>query len=401
MPSSKTDYIADDIASIQRIDAVPAILEVICRTTGMGFAAVARVTEERWIACAVRDEIAFGLKAGGELQLETTICSEIRFQQEPIVIDHVSANPRWRDHHTPKLYGFESYISLPIFRADKSMWGTLCAIDPKPAHVERPEIINMFRLFGDLIGSHLDTQDRLAASEAALLSERQAAELREQFIAVLGHDLRNPLAAIDAGVRLLERPGGEAQAAMVRASMRSSVGRMTELIANVLDLARARLGGGLQLNRALGANLEPALEHVVAELRSGQPDRKIETEFSLAQPVPADAARIGQMLSNLVANALTHGDSAAPVKVRAAATPEAFELSVSNTGAPIPPETMERLFQPFFRAGVARPGDGLGLGLYIASEIARAHGGELNASSTADETRFTFRMPLGGLAPTT
>ena len=200
--------IAEDVANIQRIGAVPSILEVICRTTGMGFAAVARVTEDRWIACAVRDEIDFGMKPGGELQLETTICNEIRMDGKPVVFDCASENAVYRDHHTTRLYSLESYISMPIFRADQSFWGTLCAIDPRPANVERPEIVNMFRLFGDLIATHLDTQEKLAASEAALLSEREAAELREQFIAVLGHDLRNPLAAIDAGVRLLERRAG-------------------------------------------------------------------------------------------------------------------------------------------------------------------------------------------------
>ena len=154
---------------------------------------------------------------------------------------------------------------------------------------------------------------------------------------------------------------------MIHASMRDSVGRMKELIANVLDLARARLGGGLQLNRAPAVNLAPTLQHVVEELRAAYPEREIGTAFSLDLPVPVDASRIAQMLSNLLANALVHGDNSAPVHVRAAATPQSFELSVANAGAQIPPETMARLFQPFFRSGQSRPMDGLGLGLYISS----------------------------------
>src|SRR3712207_4169212 len=101
---------ADDLAVVASIEAVPTILEVVCRTTGMGFSAVARVTEDRWIACAVRDEIAFGLQPGGELQVATTICDEIRDSGQPVVIDHVAADETFCSHPTPKTYGFQSYI---------------------------------------------------------------------------------------------------------------------------------------------------------------------------------------------------------------------------------------------------------------------------------------------------
>src|SRR5580698_7095351 len=103
-----------DIAAVNRIEAVPTILEVVCRITGMRFAAVARVTEDRWIACSVRDEIAFGLVPGGELKVETTICDEIRNNRQAVVIDHVADNPVFSSHHTPAMYGFQSYISMPI-----------------------------------------------------------------------------------------------------------------------------------------------------------------------------------------------------------------------------------------------------------------------------------------------
>jgi hypothetical protein len=87
---------------------------MVCRTTGMRFAAVARVTEDRWIACSVLDEIDFGLKPGGELKVETTICNEIRQSREPVIINHVAEDEAWCAHATPALYGFQSYISVPI-----------------------------------------------------------------------------------------------------------------------------------------------------------------------------------------------------------------------------------------------------------------------------------------------
>jgi len=383
-----------DVAAVQRIDAVPRILEVVCRITGMGFAAVARVTEDRWIACAVRDDIQFGLQPGGELKVETTICNEIRQSRQPVVIDHVAQDEAYCGHPTPAMYGFQSYISMPVILADGTFFGTLCAIDPRPARVKTPETVGMFKLFAELIAFHLDASERLASSEASLLDERQASELREQFIAVLGHDLRNPLASIDAGAKLLLKTPLNEKALGIVAMMQSSVTRMSGLIRDVLDLARGRLGGGLLLNRDATKPLGPVLRLVVDELRSTWPERVIETQFALAEPVTCDHTRVAQLCSNLLGNALTYGARDVPIIVRARTEGEAFELSVSNGGDPIPPVAMERLFQPFTRGAVRPEQQGLGLGLYIASEIARAHNGTLKVASSAAETRFTFRMPL-------
>ncbi len=383
-----------DVDAVARIPAVPTILEVICRMTGMGFAAVARVTETRWIACSVRDEIAFGLKPGGELKLETTICSEIRANREPVVIDHVETDPAFRDHNTPAMYGFQSYISMPIILPDGSMFGTLCALDPKPARLQNSETRGMFKLFADLIAFHLDTHLRLAAAEQLLLTEREGSELREQFIAVLGHDLRNPLAAMEAGTRLLRKTPLDGQALSIVAQMQSSALRMSQLIDNVLDFARGRLGGGFHLQRNAAVDLTPLLSQVAAELAAASPGRRIETDFAPCGGVACDPVRIGQLFSNLLGNALAHGSAETPVRARAATDGETFELSVSNAGEPIPAEAMKKLFQPFFRASVRESQQGLGLGLFIAHEIAKAHQGTLSVASSPLETTFTFRMPL-------
>jgi signal transduction histidine kinase len=392
--TTAAEPVASDVAAIDRIRAVPTILEVVCRSTGMGFAAVARVTDSRWMACAVRDEIAFGLKPGGELKLETTICHEIRQSGRLVVIDHVAEDEAWARHHTPAQYGFQSYISVPIVMPDGTFFGTLCAIDPRPAQVNRPEIVAMFKLFAELIAHHLDTGQRLAASEAAISAERRDSELREQFIAVLGHDLRNPLASIDAGTKLLRREPQTEKAERILAMLQSSVARMTELIDNVLDLARSRLGGGIALDGLKETTLAPVIEQVIGELRAAAPDRAIEADLALPRPIRCDAARVGQLLSNLLANALAHGDPAFPVRVRAQTRDGHFELSVANRGEPIPPAIVERLFQPFFRIEDRPSRQGLGLGLYIAHEIARGHGGSIDVRSTAEETCFTFRMKL-------
>ena len=117
------------------------MLEVICRSTGMGFAAVARVTADRWIVCQLIDKIEFGLKPGDELKIKTTICDEIRENNLAVYIDCVAEAPMWQLHPTPILYGFQSYVSVPVYRPDGSFFGTLCAIDPDPHAVSSAESV--------------------------------------------------------------------------------------------------------------------------------------------------------------------------------------------------------------------------------------------------------------------
>jgi signal transduction histidine kinase len=389
---------AADIDAVAGIKAVPTILEVVCEATGMGFAAIARVTEDRWIACGVRDGIAFGLQPGGELRVETTICHEIRQSRQAVIIDNVVEDGAYCGHPTPARYGFQSYISVPIILTDGSFFGTLCAIDPHPVRLNTPKTIGMFTLFAELIAFHLDANAQLAASKATLSDERTTAELREQFIAVLGHDLRNPLAAIGAGVEIiLGRPLDEKASRMV-AVIQKSVARIASLIDDVMDFARGRLGSGVPVEWTKEP-LKPVLEQVVAEAGASFPDRAIQTEIAFDDPVVCDQGRVGQLLSNLLGNALTYGSADEPIWVRAAVDGLVFELSVANAGNPIPPAAMERLFQPFTRGAVRPSQQGLGLGLFIASEVARAHGGTLTVNSSPGETRFTFRMPLAKALP--
>lgn len=230
-------------------------------------------------------------------------------------------------------------------------------------------------------------------AEAAVANERADAELREQFIAVLGHDLRNPLASISSGIHMLDKESFTARGKKVVALMAGSVFRASGLIDNVLDFARGRLGGGIALTRNTNEPLEPVLRQVVAELRSVTPGREIAAHYVLDEPVSCDHIRVGQLLSNLLGNALSHGAKDQPVRIEAATTDDELTIAVSNGGEPIPPDAIERLFQPFFR-GHDRVRQGLGLGLHIASEIARAHDGTLVARSDTIATTFIFTMPL-------
>lgn len=240
-------------------------------------------------------------------------------------------------------------------------------------------------------------EQALASREAVaigrLTDEQEASELREQFIAVLGHDLRNPLASIVGAARLLRREGQSEKALKVLEMMEASVDRMAGLIDDVMDFARGRLGSGIGLNRTIVA-LEPVLRHVVEELQANHPSRDFICEFDLSEAVSVDPGRISQLVSNLLGNALTHGDPKAPVRMGASVRAGRLQVWIANAGPAIPAKAMERLFQPFFRGEVRASQQGLGLGLHIASEIARAHGGTLTVASDDSETRFTFDAPL-------
>jgi signal transduction histidine kinase len=160
-----------------------------------------------------------------------------------------------------------------------------------------------------------------------------------------------------------------------------------------MEFSRVRLGNGLPLTRSSNEPLEPVLRSVIAEFKATNPRAPLETTFRIMAPVNCDRHRIAQLLSNLLDNALNHGDADRPVRVRAIAESGTFEISVTNEGKPIAAADMEFIFQPFHRSTAGRHGIGLGLGLYIAHEIAVAHGGVLIAESNERETRFTFRMP--------
>jgi len=390
MDNLRPDIIAD-INSIQNIPAIPNILSVICKTTGMGFAAVARVTSERWIACSIHDEINFGLKPGGELVLETTICNEIRQTTEPVIINHVSEDPTFCDHHTPKMYGFQSYISIPIYRRDGDFFGTLCAIDPRPAAFDREHILEMFNLYADLISFYLNAVQQVDSSQLELAEERKTAELRDQFIAILGHDLRNPLGAISSSAQLMMKMQSDEKLLKLARIIKNSAFRMNGLIENVLDFARGRLGEGIMLERR-AEYIQEALQQVVTELQTSSPDAQITFQSDLAEPVYCDVRRISQLFSNLLGNALTHGDKSAGIEVEATSKDGLFLLSVRNKAGKISEIALKQLFQPFSRGKVMKGQQGLGLGLYIASEIALAHGGTLAVDSTDDHITFTLRL---------
>lgn len=387
-----------DIEMLSSSDLVGTILETVMLAANMRFAAVARVTEDRWVACRTVDEVDFGLAPGDEIEIRSTFCQSVRVTRQKVLFNDVATDEVYRNHPIAAKFGIVSYASIPIHRSDGSFFGTLCAIDTVPRDVKHPRAVAMLEMFADLIGRSLETEERLEAQEAHVAHEREMARIQEEFVAVLGHDLRNPVAAFDAGLRLLAKEPQTDKARDLLPLMRASVHRMSDLIGNIMLHAKNRLGGGIRVNAEPDAPLSQAITHVVGEIRSAFPEREIALDLSITRPVHCDAARVAQAVSNLVSNAVQHGQEGAPIAVRAVTDAQGVTVCVANQGEALPEEMRQQLFQPFQR-GNRESGGGLGLGLYIAGSIADAHGGRIEVDCADGTTTFTIALP-DPVAPT-
>jgi len=381
------------VREVQDIGAVGQILETVAALTGLGFVAVAHVTEHSWTTCAVLDKLGFGLKVGDGLDVTTTLCDEVRATASTIVIDHVRESDQYRDHPTPRIYGFQSYFSIPIFRPDGAYFGTLCGLDPQPAQLSAPATVSTLQLFAELISKQLEVERVHAMARSDLLTERETAELREQFIAVLGHDLRTPLGAIQNGVDLLRLKHPDVHALPLLQRMQRSVGRMSALVDDVVDFTRGRMGGGIALAMRHEDALAAPFGQVIDELRELHPEQAIVSRIAPDLRLECDAGRLSQLLSNLLKNAIVHGDHRVPILVTIGVEEGRFHIAVRNGGGGLSPELVAQLFKPFWRAPSSGAHEGLGLGLYIVSEIARSHGGVMAVTTHDSQVTFTFSMP--------
>jgi sigma-B regulation protein RsbU (phosphoserine phosphatase) len=255
-------------------------------------------------------------------------------------------------------------------------WGVLRADDAG-------EPVDLIGVLQDVTESHAQ---RRAAEDRALFAE--------QTLGIVGHDLRNPLSAIQMSAEVLatRRLEPETQRAVVD-RIRSSTRRANRLIADLLDFTRARNGKMLTVARA-PVDGHAIARDIVAELSAAHPARALTHEPLADGRLDADGDRIAQALGNLIANALTYGLPESPVTVRTIGLDAVVRFEVHNQGKPIPPERRPRLFEPMTRGQDAGDLRSVGLGLYIVREIALAHGGSADCVSGAEQgTSFHFDLP--------
>ncbi len=217
---------------------------------------------------------------------------------------------------------------------------------------------------------------------------------RDQFLAVLGHDLRNPLSAILMSAAHMTAWGDKS--AKVAARIFSSAERMQRMVNDLLDLTRTRLGSGIPI-APQSMDLEGMCREMLAEFQAFHPDRRLEFHSEGDLRGKWDSDRLAQVLSNLVGNALQHGEQGRPILVVGRGEAEEVVIQVHNEGTPIPPALLSNIFEPMARparGGEDKRSTSLGLGLHIAREIVLAHGGTVSVTSTGGEgTTFSVRLP--------
>jgi two-component system sensor histidine kinase/response regulator len=227
-----------------------------------------------------------------------------------------------------------------------------------------------------------------------LREKTETLRLNEMLTAVLSHDLRSPLNAVLTSALLIQRRSTEEPVKQTADRILSSGRRMSRMIEDMLDMARARLAGGIPLKRE-PADLGALVDRVVSEVQAAYPERRIEVVQAGDRGGNWDGERLAQVASNLLGNALQHGDASGVVRVTVDGTRSAaVVITVENSGT-IPSDLLPQLFDPF-RGARRQTGrtEGLGLGLYIVQQVVIAHGGSVDVQSGNDNrTAFVVRVP--------
>lgn len=240
-----------------------------------------------------------------------------------------------------------------------------------------------------------------ALAESVARYERLVKESQNMFMAILGHDLRNPLGTLTTGASFVMQANDiPPKYVLVATRMFNSGKRMSKLINDLIDFTRTHLGRGIPIRPRTGC-IAAVCEEVVGELRTFHPERSIDLHAPLGIEAVFDDGRIAQMLSNLIGNAVQYGSVGAPVKVAVGEDGGDIVISVNNLGPAIPPEKLPCIFDPLVRIAASTSSDdaertSLGIGLFISREIVKAHGGTMCVESNGERgTTFTVTMPRG------
>jgi len=429
-----------DVTNIQNISIVPTLLNVICQTTGMGFAAVARVTEDRWITCSVQDNVSFGLKPGDELEVKTTICHEIRQSHKAVIIDNVNEDEEFSNHHTPAIYGLQSYISVPIIRKDGSFFGTLCAIDPKPNTLKIFKVREMFNLFAELISFHLTSIEEAVKNETILKekttllektegekqqAERQKSDIEKKLIEknislekmnseleafnyISSHDLQEPLRKIQLFTDIIERD--EIQNLSDKGlkafyKIRSSAFRMQNLINDLLIYSKTKFDERKFEVKDLTTIVNDVIEDLSEEIKN----KKVNFEIKNLGTLSIIQFQFRQLLYNLISNSLkfSNPDKNLTISITGkiingselvsdnlSATARYYNITISDNGIGFDQTYSERIFG-LFQALHTKPLKSTGIGLTIVKRIVENHNGFIKAEGILNEgAKFEIFIPI-------
>ena len=373
--------IAADVALVNAIPDVPEILRIVCEITGMNFAVIARVSECNWTACAVLDRLGMGIGSGHELDIGTTFCREVLESRTAIMIDSVKDDLRYRDHLTPKIYGFESYVSVPIVLSDGHYFGSLCALDRRAIKVTDRRIRFMFLCFAGWLAEQLHGAVAPSLACGRPSTRDQVANLRSLIIAFLTDEesCAGASAEHSAVAQLWDR-------------LALPFEHDSPLIADALTLARSPICAGRLLALQRCTDLPLRLRSVVATLRFTHPERQIISNIVFAGPVDCDPDWIERLASSMLGSALRRGGSSSAVSFIAKVKQNFLLLSAWNHGDTISPHEIADLFRPDWRS--MDDASSAGAAMHLCAEVVRSHRGTIVATSSPnDGTQLLVRLP--------
>lgn len=290
----------------------------------------------------------------------------------PLLINNASADPRFQDHPGLHLYGIESYIAVPLHRQDGSFFGTLCALDPKPANLSE-DAFDLFNLLAQLIAFELEAEENQQQREVQH-------EAFTQFVSTASHNLRTPLTALRlsvgaVGTSMADRLYPREQRLLENA--RRNIDRLNIHVNDLLTFNQSE-ANALYLESS-PFDLRTTVTNAIAACYSLISEQGHPLEIDLPDPleIEGDFRRLEQVIVNLLENALHYSPPNRPITISGHATAEHVRLVVSDGGPGIPVEHRELIFERFYRISSATNGSGSGLGLAIARTIVNIHGGKI------------------------
>lgn len=274
---------------------------------------------------------------------------------------------------------------MPLYRLGGELFGTLCALDPNPVDISEDDL-ELFQLFANLIAYELDADDKARQREEELEKITAESESQRRFMSILGHDLRNPLSTITMAASLQRRENLSPEKNLEMAEkIVKTAKRMQYLIEDLLETTQSMGGNDISIvTKPL--DLSRICRAIIEEFKISHPDSKIEFYAETDCFGEWDERRIGQILANLVSNAISYGQTESPIKVNLTEDCDRVIIQVNNRGEIISDEAKQHLFTAFWRGSKKSGGNssGLGLGLYIVKRIVEAHGGTISVESNRE-----------------
>lgn len=395
-----------NVEDIQSIKILPTILNVINQSTGLGFVAVARVTPNKWLTCGVLDNLNFGLTPGDELQVETTICHEVRQADKLVVIDHVDNDEIFAKHHTPLQYGFQSYISVPITLQDGTFFGTLCALDPAPNKLNNAKVIGMFTSYAELISFHLDAIEKMRLKDLEI--KKKNFQL-ESFDFVSSHDLQEPLRKIQMfSSVILEKNNQNLTNEVVRYldGIKNESQRMRNILNDLLVFSEYKKSS----QEFLATDLNSIVENIRKRLSKEFSECNGKIVLDELPSVPIMPDQIEQLFYNLIINAITFRSNHCDLEISISSKIEkgidlSYEkldtnttyctLTFTDNGTGFDPRYNEKIFGMFNRLDKEKHCNSTGIGLTIARRITENHNGFIIANGNLNKgASFTVYLPM-------